>query len=136
MSGQLGSEKMTDGSRIKRHIAGHRLSWNPNKNIILVFGEQIIYTGVNRGFELIYFNPFVPYFFTGLEGDEETEPEDNDNSILFAYGRYKLNSDLSILTPGLIVEEIVNFLKYVPFIDVGLALRIASIQTLIFSINF
>ena len=60
------------------------------------FGEQIVYTGLNRGFEWHYLNPFVPYFFTALEGDEESSTNgDNDNSILFASMRYVYKPNLS-----------------------------------------
>ena len=96
LSGQLGSEEL-NGNRIKRNIAGHRLTWlSKNKRLFASFGEQIIYTGLNRGFEWYYLNPFVPYFFTALEGDEETSDDgDNDNSILFATIRYVLKPNLS-----------------------------------------
>ena len=96
LSGQLGSEEL-NGDRIKRNIAGHRLTWlSQDKKIFASFGEQIIYTGINRGFEWHYLNPFVPYFFTALEGDEESsDTGDNDNSIIFATFRYMLKPNLS-----------------------------------------
>jgi len=96
LSGQLGSEEL-NGNRIKRNIAGHRLTWlSKNERLFASFGEQIIYTGINRGFEWHYLNPFVPYFFTALEGDEESSATgDNDNSILFATMRYVLKPNLS-----------------------------------------
>ena len=97
LSGQLGSEFL-QGERIKRNIAGHRLTWlSKNKKLFASFGEQIVYTGLNRGFEWHYLNPFVPYFFTALEGDEEENTNgDNDNSILFATMRYVYKPQLSI----------------------------------------
>ena len=95
--GGLGSE-LLESQRIKRHIAGHRLTWiSKNQKIFTSFGEQIVYTGVNREFEWHYLNPFVPYFFTALEDDEESSTNgDNDNSILFATMRYVFKSNLSI----------------------------------------
>ncbi len=96
LAGQLGSEENDDGYRVKRHITGHRITWLPaHKKWIIGFGEQIIYTGVNRGIEWFYLNPVVPYFFTALEDDEEVYPTDNDNSIIFAYGRYVFKPNLS-----------------------------------------
>ena len=96
LSGQLGSEEL-NSDRIKRNIAGHRLTWlSKNEKLFASFGEQIIYTGINRGFEWHYLNPFVPYFFTALEGDEESSTDgDNDNSILFATFRYVFKPNLS-----------------------------------------
>ena len=76
LAGQLGSEENDDGYRVKRHITGHRITWLPaHKKWIIGFGEQIIYTGVNRGIEWFYLNPVVPYFFTALEDDEEVTGE-------------------------------------------------------------
>ena len=69
LSGQLGSRKTEAGNRIKRNIGGHRLAWKINDKMLISIGEQIIYTGLNRNIELTYLNPFVPYFFTGLEID-------------------------------------------------------------------
>jgi len=86
LAGQLGSEILY-GERIKRNIAGHRLTWLSKGGMLLAgFGEQIIYTGENRGMEWHYLNPAVPYFFSALEGDDESL--NNDNSILFATIRY------------------------------------------------
>ena len=101
--GQLDSENLL-GHRIKRHIAGHSLSWDsPSGKLSVSFGEQIIYTGVNRGIELTYLNPFVPYFFSALEGDVETNAEgDNDNSIIFATIRYVYKPNLSVFSELLI----------------------------------
>jgi len=97
ISGQLGSEEI-NGNRIKRNIAGHRLTWiSKNEKLFASFGEQIIYTGINRGLEWHYMNPFIPYFFSSLEGDEEsTDTGDNDNSILFTSFRYDHKPNMSI----------------------------------------
>jgi len=98
LAGQLGSEKSEDNDRISRNIAGHRLTWTSDDNKWLIgVGEQVLYTGVNRSLEWWYVNPAVPYFFTALEEDEEIlEGEiDNDNSILFIFGRYVINPNIS-----------------------------------------
>ena len=96
LAGQLGSE-LLNGKRIKRNIAGHRLTFlSKNGKLLAGLGEQIIYTGQNRGIELHYLNPVVPYFFTALEDDEENSSEgDNDNSIVFATIRYVPKPKLS-----------------------------------------
>ena len=75
------SEKTTDGEKINRYIAGHKLIWHVSNALVFGFGEMIIYTGVNRGLDLTYLNPFVPYFFSALEGDEQSHPYDNANSM-------------------------------------------------------
>jgi len=94
LSGQLSSEYISN-NRIKRYIAGHRVTWLPRHNKwVLSIGEQIIYTGLDRSLELFYLNPAIPYFFTALEGDETTNP-DNDNSIIFINGRYLFKPNLS-----------------------------------------
>ena len=64
--------------------------------MILSIGDQIIYSGKNRGVELTYLNPFVPYFFTGLEEEEEDHLMDNDNSIIFSDFKILINKNLSI----------------------------------------
>ena len=107
LSGQLGSE-LLQGERIKRNIAGHRLTWiSKNEKLFASFGDQIIYTGKNRGMEWHYLNPFIPYFLSALDGEEETTDTDvplptgmvanNDNSILFAEIRYVYKPTLSII---------------------------------------
>lgn len=106
--GQLNSEfyhvSSTDSVRIKRFLSGHRLIWSPSGNrLILTVGELIVYTGQNRGLELFYQNPAIPYFFTALEGNEEENP-DNDNSIIFFDGRYNIRSNFSLYFE-LIVDE-------------------------------
>ena len=98
LAGQLGSEKSDEGDRISRNIAGHRLTWIPEHHKWLIgIGEQVLYTGINRSMEWWYLNPAVPYFFTALEEDEEgLEGErDNDNSILFIFGRYVIKPNIS-----------------------------------------
>ena len=107
LAGQLGSEKTAAGDRIRRNIAGHRLSWLPDHGRwILSIGEQVLYTGINRSMEWWYLNPVVPYFFTALEEDEEQLEygRDNDNSILFAFGRYVIQPQLSLFFELLIDE--------------------------------
>jgi len=100
LSGQLSSEYLSipdtnNDNKIKRYIAGHQISWHSNDSKwTFEIGDQIIYTGVNRSIELFYLNPAIPYFFTALEGDETTNP-DNDNSIIFLNGRYLFIPNLS-----------------------------------------
>ena len=95
-----------DGERIKRNIGVHKISWlSKDGKLFADVGEQIIYTGQNRGIEWHYLNPFVPYFFTALEGDTEMSVEgDNDNSIIFTTIRYALKPTLSIYG-ALIIDD-------------------------------
>ena len=107
LAGQLGSEKSDEGDRISRNIAGHRLTWIPKNNKWLIgIGEQVLYTGINRSMEWWYLNPAVPYFFTALEEDEEISDgeRDNDNSILFVFGRYVIKPNISTYFE-LIIDE-------------------------------
>lgn len=95
LNGQLSSGHIED-TRILRKIAGHKMTWiSKVKNLTLSMGEQIIYTGENRSTELIYLNPLVPYFFTALEKDETDNP-DNDNAIIFLFGRYLTRFPISL----------------------------------------
>jgi len=88
LHGQLNSNYLDNGEKVNRFLGAHKIKLNLNENLSFSLGEQILYTGVNRGVELLYLNPFVPYFFSGLEGEELTNPSDNDNSIIFANFRY------------------------------------------------
>ena len=85
--GQLNSEYDLNGTRIIRNISGHKLSWKPNDTSFLNIGELVIYAGKNRGIELMYLNPFVPYFFSALEGEQKINQEDHTNSMIFFYGK-------------------------------------------------
>ena len=96
--GQLGSEK-SDGLRIKRNIAGHRLMWISKDNKLMIeLGELIIYTGHNRGIEWHYLNPSIPFILTGMEGEEENTEAglNNDNSIIFTTFRYVIKQHVSV----------------------------------------
>ncbi|MDP7217144.1 MAG: hypothetical protein QF439_02730 [Candidatus Marinimicrobia bacterium] len=96
-SGQLGPDTTNIVVRIKRLTAGHRLTWLSESNKLMIsLGEQVIYTGKHRSFEFMYLNPFVPYFFTAVEGDELYQPDDSDNSIIFITARYNLQPTFSI----------------------------------------
>ncbi len=95
--GQLGSDTTAVPIRIKRLTAGHRLIWlAPSKKWILTIGEQVVYSGSHRSLELMYINPFIPYFFVAVEGDELTDPIDSDNSIIFFTGRHVFSPSLSL----------------------------------------
>ena len=62
--GELSNEKDIEGRLIKRNFGKHSLNILFNEKTSLEFGEMIIYTGVNRNFELVYMNPFIPFFLT------------------------------------------------------------------------
>ncbi|NQV38727.1 MAG: hypothetical protein HQ509_12080 [Candidatus Marinimicrobia bacterium] len=104
LGGQLGSEYLSDGTRIKRYISGHQVNWlSCNNSLLIGVGEQIIYTGQNRSLEWVYLNPFVPYVFTAFDKDEEpTGAGDNDNSIIFMYLRYNYKPNLSVYSEMII----------------------------------
>ena len=97
--GQLSPELNLENIRINRNFGGHKLSLKLNNSLSIAIGEYIIYTGQNRGIELIYLNPYVPYFLTGLENSEQPHPymsSDNDNSIIFSDFRFNYNKNVDI----------------------------------------
>tara|TARA_Y100000588_G_scaffold322509_2_gene354631 strand:+ start:75919 stop:77352 length:1434 start_codon:yes stop_codon:yes gene_type:complete len=107
LMGQLSSDSWENNNRIKRYIAGHKVIWLPkHKKWIIGFGEQIIYTGENRGIEFHYFNPVLSYIPSLLNESTNTglPGSDNDNIILFAFGRYNLQPNSSIYSE-LIIDE-------------------------------
>ena len=81
--GQLSNEKDSDNKLIKRNFGKHSLTLLNNKSTSIEFGEMIIYTGINRNLELVYMNPFLPYFLNGLEIERKDQINDNDNSMLY-----------------------------------------------------
>ena len=55
-----------------------------NNKLNISFGEQIIYTGKNRNYELFYLNPAIPYVFAAYEdNDLDVGNKNNDNSMIF-----------------------------------------------------
>lgn len=104
-SGQLGADTTNVDVRIKRLTAGHRMIWIPkSKRLMISLGEQVLYTGQHRSVEFMYLNPFIPYFFAALEGDELYEPKDSDNSIIYITARYNLKASLSVYTE-LVIDD-------------------------------
>jgi len=96
-SGQLGPDTTNVDVRIKRLTAGHRMLWiSPSNKWMISVGEQVMYTGTHRSLEFMYINPFVPYFFSALEGDELYDPNDSDNSIIFFTARYNITPSFSL----------------------------------------
>ena len=81
--GQLSNEKDLDNKLIKRNFGKHSLTLLGKKSTSIEFGEMIIYTGINRNLELVYMNPFLPYFLNGLEIERKDQINDNDNSMLY-----------------------------------------------------
>ena len=97
--GQLSPEINSENIRINRNLGGHKLKINLNSSLSITIGEYIIYTGENRGMELIYLNPYVPYFLTGLENNEQPHPNmsvDNDNSVIFSDFRFNFSENIDI----------------------------------------
>lgn len=73
---------------LKRWYARHRLVWHPGGNPLLRLeaGDQVLFTGIQRGFDWQYLNPFIPFFLENFEGYEtgsQGESADQDNSSLF-----------------------------------------------------
>ncbi len=87
--GQLGSERFKS-DRILRLISGRRFSGSFfNNKLNISFGEQVIYTGENRNYEIFYLNPAIPYVFAAYEdNDLDVGNKNNDNSMIFFEGSY------------------------------------------------
>jgi len=78
----------TENPNLKRWFARHRLVWHPggNPRLRLEAGDQVLFTGIQRGFDWQYINPVVPFFlenFEGYEAGSQGESTDQDNSSLF-----------------------------------------------------
>jgi len=74
---------------LNRWYARHRLVWRPggSANLRLSAGDQVVFTGARRGFDLRYANPLLPFFLENFEGyseEDHGEGWDQDNSSLFA----------------------------------------------------
>lgn len=81
-------ESMED-PELRRWFARHRLSWNPGgrPNLRFTVGDQVLFTGRQRGFDWQYLNPLLPFFLENFEGYSEADHQegtDQDNSSLFA----------------------------------------------------
>jgi len=94
--GQLNAN-IQNNKRITRLISSHKLKMKLfNEKLLLGFGEQIIYTGEHRNFEVFYMNPFVPYMFGQIDNDDlSAVGVNNDNYMLFFYGELDLMKNIS-----------------------------------------
>ena len=99
---QLSSVEDEQLGRVKRFISAKKIKFILSDNFSFGFGDQIIYTGQNRSIELHYLNPFIPYFLSGLENEEEETILDNDNSMIFLFCNYKIMKNLSLFSELLI----------------------------------
>ena len=61
LKSQLVSSKDVNLNNYNRYFIGKRLVYKKN-NFQMCIGEMFIYTGLNRGVELKYLNPFAPSF--------------------------------------------------------------------------
>ena len=101
LTGQLGSEILDNGKRIKRLIGGHRITYLPlHEKWLVCVGGQVIYTGENRSTEYHYLIPATAYNLTRYDNEEIliNSEENNDNSMIFAYGRYIINQKISLFS--------------------------------------
>ena len=81
---------------IIRNIAGHRLEWQPHKQIIISGSELITYA--NRDIEFAYMLPFIPFF------PIQTYVGETDNVIMSGDIQYFPREDI-IMYGVLIVDE-------------------------------
>ena len=92
LTGQLHSGRVDSIGRFKRFIGGKKFTYiSKSSKYLLAVGDLILYTGVNRSVEWQYINPVIPFIFSDLENDAG----ENDNNMIFIYGRGIINSTLS-----------------------------------------
>ena len=97
LTGQLSSIKKNGLERVRRNFAGHRIIWvNDNKTLLFSLGESVIYGGINRSFEMYYLNPFIPFQFANIDGEEGQSTGLDDNYLIFFNGRYNFKINTSI----------------------------------------
>ena len=90
--GQLHSVKNSSLGRIKRYIGGKKYSMiSHNKDFIVSIGDIILYSGLDRSFEMQYMNPIIPFILSDLE----RETGGNDNNVIFACARFNYNDSFS-----------------------------------------
>ena len=94
LKSQLVSSKDVNLNNYNRYFIGKRLVYKKN-NFQMCIGEMFIYTGLNRGVELKYLNPFAPSFLKDIN-TSDFEFEDNYNSIIFATFHFVKNNNLKI----------------------------------------
>lgn len=94
LKSQLVSTKDVKLNNYNRYFIGKRLVYKKN-NFQMSIGEMFIYTGLNRGVELKYLNPFAPSFLKDMN-TSDFEFEDNYNSIIFATFHFIKNNNLKI----------------------------------------
>ena len=63
------------GSR-RRFIVAHRFDWRPNHHVGITVFESILYSGVNSGISLKYFNPLHVYAFL------DNAPKNDDMNLM------------------------------------------------------
>jgi hypothetical protein len=71
-------------SGMQRWLGGHELIWEHGPWQAAV-GDLVLYTGVDRGLEPAYLNPFLPAFVANFEDVAEADTiahRDNDNNLL------------------------------------------------------
>lgn len=100
--GNLNSGFDEQNKKIQRRISGHKFLLALNEKLHFNFGELIIFTGENKGYDLTYINPFIPYFLSALNGEQKDGDGDNYNSMIFMYFKYKPKPNLQFFYEFLI----------------------------------
>ncbi|CAN5195181.1 hypothetical protein BH18GEM1_BH18GEM1_01390 [soil metagenome] len=71
---------------VARFLYLHRVDWRVVDELQVAISEAAVVTGVDRGVELRFANPFIPFYLTQQEGDEADA--ENVNVILNLEGVY------------------------------------------------
>lgn len=95
LSAQLGTIMDSNKNNYNRFLIGKRFSTN-NSKLQIKFGELFIYSGINRGAELIYLNPLIPSFLIDINTSNFVSG-DNYNSIIFTDFKYNYNDQISLI---------------------------------------
>lgn len=102
-SGQDSIESFYGPQRFYRYIAGHMLTWRPNRTVEVSAGETALLSRGSQTIDLYYVNPFVPYVITQLDtGETGNDARDNLN----AFSSLRLYLGRTTLAGELLVDDI------------------------------
>jgi hypothetical protein len=75
ISGSMPSDSAPVPFDVTRFLYLHRLDWRVRNDLQVAISEGALVTGIDRGIELRFANPLIPFYVTQKE-DDETDEED------------------------------------------------------------
>ena len=88
------------GTRVKRHLSGHRVRWQVNRSLAVGVMETIVYGGVDRGLEPEYMVP-VSIFYAG-----QWNSTWNDNTLMGLTAEFRLRKPDVEIYGELLVDDL------------------------------